>query len=121
MTLERLYQYRIIKQQKELFEKEISYIDAVDTTKPSVMSGKISDTTADNGIRLVELGEEYDRICKEYRELTKYILRINDEFVKAIAIRKFMLGQTYSEIGDALFCERTTARKALKRYVDTHF
>ena len=120
MTIERLYQYRIIKQQKELFEREISYISGVDTTKPSVMSGKTSDTTADNGIKLAELGTEYDRICKEYTELTKYIFKIKDEFVKAVAIRKFIIGQTYNEIGEALFCEKTTARKALKRYIDTH-
>lgn len=120
MTIERLYQLRIIKQQVEFFESQITYINGINTEKTSVMGGTTLDTTADNGIKLAELEEEYKRVCKEYKEIVRYILHINDEFVKAIAIRKFMFGQTYEEIGNALFCEKTTARKALKRYVNIH-
>lgn len=126
MTIERLYQLRIIKSQIDFFEVpetniDDTYIGAVDTTKPSVMSGTKTDKVADIAIESANLQQasvkEYQRLKKEYEELTKYIFHIQDEFIKAIAIRKFVAGQSYLEIAKKLYCDSSTARKALKRYI----
>ncbi|MFR5876336.1 MAG: helix-turn-helix domain-containing protein [Eubacterium sp.] len=117
MTFERLYQLRIIKKQIELFETPKAYIAAVDTSKPAVMSYSATDTVADTAIKSVELQQEYERLVNEYTELMKYILHIKDEFVKAIAIRKFIVGQSYSEIARELYCDKSTVCRTLKKYI----
>lgn len=121
MTIERLYQLRIIKSQLDFFavQENINdtYIGAVDTTKPSVMSSEKTDKVADLAISLASTQIEYKRLKHEYEELIKYIFSIKDEFIKAIAIRKFLAGQSYSEIAKELYCDSSTARKALKRYI----
>lgn len=123
MTIQRLERYQSIKRQLEIFEADygLTYIAGVDTTKPIVQSGKISNSTADIAIKKYELTAdyqtEYNRLYRELRELTKYIIHIKDEVVKEIAIRKFMKGQTFAEIGEIMNYDRTTVSKKLKNYI----
>lgn len=123
MTIARLEKYRSIKRQIEIFSSDlgISYIGGVDTSKPSVQSGKKSTPTEDMALRLYEIereySSEYKRLLTELEEMTKYIMHIKNEEIKEIAIRKFMLGQTYEQIGNAMFFDRTTAMRKLNRYV----
>lgn len=123
MTFERLEQYQTIKRQLEIFEADygITYIGGIDLSKPSVQSGKTSNPTADNAIKHYELTAdcrtEYNRLYEELRALTKYIIHIRDEHVKEIAMRKFMKGQTFAEIGEIMNYDRTTVSKKLKRYI----
>lgn len=123
MTIARLEQYRAIKRQLEIFESDagITYIKGVDTTRVSVQSGRVSDPTATVGLKLYELNNEYEseykRLCEELETLTKYIIHINNEEIKEIAMRKFIVGQTYEQIGNAMFCNRTTVMRKLKNYI----
>ena len=68
MTIERLEQYRTIKRQIELHDKgdDISFLSAVDTSKPSVQNNKISDTRSALAIKLCEqiTEKEYQELCK---------------------------------------------------------
>lgn len=123
MTIQRLERYQTIKRQLEIFEADygISYLSGVDLSKPGIQSGRISNPTADNAIKRYELTAdcqaEYNRLFDELRALTKYILHIRSETVKEIAIRKFMKGQTFEEIGSAMNYDRTTVSKKLKTYI----
>lgn len=123
MTIERLEKYRSIKRQIEIFSSDlgISYIGGVDTSKPSVQSGKKSTPAEDMALRLYEIDKEYSseykRLLSELEEMTKYIMHIKNEEIKEIAMRKFMLGQTYEQIGDAMFFDRTTAMRKLRSYI----
>lgn len=123
MTIERLEKYRSIKRQIEIFSSDlgISYIGGVDTSKPSVQSGKKSTPTEDIALKLYEIDREYSseykRLLSELEEMTKYIMHIKNEEIKEIAMRKFMLGQTYERIGDAMFFDRTTAMRKLRSYI----
>lgn len=123
MTIQRLERYQTIKRQIEIFEADygISYISGVDLTKPSVQSGRISNPTAENAIKRYELTAdcqtEYNRLFEELCTLTKYIMHIRNETVKEIAMRRFMKGQTFEEIGRIMNYDRTTVSKKLKTYI----
>ncbi len=120
MTYERLEQYRTIKRQIELHnrDKDISFLSGVDTSKPSVQSGKTSDTTADLAIALCEeiTEQEYKELCEEFRLLNKFIYGIEDLSVREIAKLKFIKGYTYDEIADVVGYESSTIQKANRIY-----
>lgn len=123
MTIERLEKYRSIKRQIEIFSSDlgISYISGVNTASISVQSGKKSTPAEDMALRLYEIDKEYSseykRLLSELEEMTKYIMHIKNEEIKEIAMRKFMLGQTYEQIGDAMFFDRTSAMRKLRNYI----
>lgn len=123
MTIAELEQYRSIKRQIELFESDagITYINAVDTTRPAVQSGKISNPTESVGLKLYEMNceleTEYKRVKDKFVALNKYIVHIKDDEVREIAMRKFIYGQSYEQIGEAMFCHRTTVKRKLEKYI----
>lgn len=119
MNIYRLENYRSIVRQISIFENDISYISAVDTTNVSVQSGKISKPTEDMGIRLAYY-QEYERLCKERDEILKYIIHISDENVKEIAMRKFIKGQTYDDIAKAMNYDRRTISRKLNKYINNN-
>lgn len=124
MTYERLEQYRTIKRQIELHnsDNDISFLSGVDTSKPSVQSGKTSDTTADLAIALCEeiTEQEYKELCEEFRLLNKFIYGIEDLSVREIAKLKFIEGYTYDEIADVVGYESSTVQKKLSGYLKSH-
>ena len=124
MTMARLSDYSILAAQKQRIETEYnmpSYISGVDTSKPAVQSGKISDVTADIAIMQLNIPPaikaEYERICKELRDLDIFINGISNELIKAIAIRHFVLRESFHQIGIGLFMDRKKASKLLTDYV----
>lgn len=124
MTLERLEQYRTIKRQIELYKKSnnLSFLGAVDTTKPSVQNNKISDVTADKAIALCETitDDEYASLCSEFEIIHTYIFCISDLSVREIAKLRFIEGKTYDEIAKQINYEPSTIQKKLSRYVKSH-
>lgn len=115
MTMARLNNYSILAAQKQRIEAEYnmpSYISGVDTSKPAVQSGKISDITADIAIMQLNIPPaikaEYERICKKLNELDNFIYSIPDELAKAIAIRRFIMDETFREIAATLHCSKST-------------
>lgn len=124
MTYERLEQYRTIKRQIELHnsDNDISFLSGVDTSKPSVQSGKTSDTTADLAIALCEeiTEQEYKDLCEEFRLLNKFIYGIKDLSIREIAKLKFIKGYTYDEIADIVGYESSTIQKKLTGYIKNH-
>ena len=124
MTYERLEQYRTIKRQIELHnsDTDISFLSGVDTSKPSVQSGKTSDTTADLAIALCEeiTEQEYKDLCEEFKLLHNYIHNISDLLVREIAKLKFKKGYSYDVIADIVGYESSTVQKKLTRYIKAH-
>ena len=122
MTYERLEQYRTIKRQIELHnrDKDISFLSGVDTSKPSVQSGKTSDTTADLAIALCEeiTEQEYKELCEEFRLLNKFIYGIEDLSVREIAKLKFIGGYKYEQIAEIVHFDVTTVSRKLKNYIN---
>lgn len=123
MTYERLEQYRTIKRQIELHnsDNDISFLSGVDTSKPSVQSGKTSDTTADLAMALCEeiTEQEYKELCEEFRLLNKFIYGIEDLSVREIAKLKFISGYTYERIAEIVNFDVTTVSRKLKNYINT--
>lgn len=124
MTFERLEQYRTLKRQIELHNKSdnISFLNAVDTSKPSVQNNKISDTTADMAIALCEeiTEQEYAELCEEFHKLHKYIHNISNLLVREIAKLKFIEGKTFEEISADINYEPSTIQKKLSKYIKSH-
>ena len=122
MTYERLEQYRTIKRQIELHnsDKDISFLSGVDTSKPSVQSGKTSDTTADLAIALCEeiTEQEYRDLCEEFRLLNEFIYGIADLTIREIAKLKFIKGYTYEQIAEKVHFDVTTVSRKLKNYIN---
>lgn len=121
MTIERLEQYRTIKRQIELHnsDTDISFLSGVDTSKPSVQSGKTSDTTADLAIALCEeiTEQEYNDLCKEFRVLNEFIYGIEDLSVREIAKLKFIKGYTYEEISEQINYQSQSIQRKLSSYI----
>ena len=124
MTIARLEQYRTIKRQIELYNKSdnISFLNAVDISKPSVQNNKISDTTADIAIKLCEeiTEQEYAELCKEFHKLHKYIYNISNLLVREIAKLKFIEGKTFEEISADINYEPSSIQKKLSKYIKSH-
>lgn len=123
MTIERLSRFRTIKRLIEEFnfEDEIETLKGVDPSKISVQNGRIFSSTEESAIMLIELQEKqrsnYKKLLKEYVEIQSYLDGIEDLTVREIAMRKFIKGQTYEEIGASMYMNRTTAARKLKLYV----
>lgn len=121
MTISRLETYRSLKRQVEILEAELnpSIIKGVNFENVVVQSGKTSNPTADFAMQKIEneCAAEYLRQKAELLELTKYITHIGNQEVKEIAIRRYMKGQTFEEIGEAMFMDRRTVSRKLISYV----
>lgn len=123
MTMARLNNYSILAAQKQRIEAEYnmpSYISGVDTSKPAVQSGKISDITADIAIMQLNIPPgikaEYERIIKELKELDKFIYSIPNETTKAMAIRRFIMNEKFKNIAAALHCSKSTVYRTFKNF-----
>jgi len=121
MTIKRLEQYRTIKRQIELHNESdsISFLNAVDTSKPSVQNNKISDTTADAAIVLCEkiTEQEYVELCDEFQKLHKYIYNIRSLLIREIAKLKFIEGKTFEEISVVINYDPSTIQKKISKYI----
>lgn len=119
ITLKLLKSYKSKMAQKEIFEKELdilSFIKAVDTTKPSVMSGNKSDPTADMAIRIAE-AEEYQKLCEECDSISHFLLNITDREVKTIAMCYAVHGMNFEKIGEFMNYDRRTVSRKLVMYI----
>lgn len=126
MTLERLQQYGIIVEQIELIKREFvpSYISAVDTTKPSIQSNSRSDVTADTALQQANIDPvikaEYKRLTEELKELNDFIFGIDDELIKAIVMRRFIIKEQWTEIGRAMNYSGKYCSEIMNEYFKKH-
>lgn len=131
MTLERLQQYGVIVEQIELIKREYipSYISAIDTSKPSVQSSNISDTTADIAIQQMNIDpaikKEYARLRQELKDLNDFIFNIKDELIRAIVMRRFIPGKDgkvmiWDDIARDLHYSEKHCRRVMNDYFDAH-
>lgn len=123
MTIQFLETYRSRVRQLEIMKEQLnlSYINGIDTTRVSVQSGKTGDPTAEFALREIELYKslerEYLQIVADVKTIQDYIFDIKDSECKEIAIRRCLKGETYEQIGEAMFMHRTTARRKLQKYI----
>lgn len=124
MTLSRLDNYFVLQKQKELFEIKYipSSISGVDTSKPSVQSNSISNTTENQAIQRLDIDPtikaEYSRVCRELKVLNDYIYSIPDETIRAIAVRRFVLKQSYKTIGYIFHYSKGSVYRMLVNYIE---
>lgn len=122
MTIEFLESYRSKVRQMDLIREELNaeYLKGIDPSQTSIQSGT-SDPTAVLALRSIELKEklsaEFDQLVSDIKEIQEYIFSIADPEYREIAIRRCIKGETYEQIGEAMFMHRTTARRKLKKYV----
>lgn len=124
MTISRLDNYFVLQKQKELFE--IKYIPSsiigVDTSKPAVQSNSISNTTENQAIQRLDIDPtikaEYSRVCRELKALNDYIYSIPDETIRAIAVRRFVLKQSYKTIGYIFHYSKGSVYRMLVNYIE---
>ena len=131
MTLEKLQQYGVIMEQIELIKREYipSYISAIDTSKPSVQSSNISDTTADIAIQQLSIDpaikKEYARLRQELKDLNDFIFSIKDELIRAIVMRRFIPGKDgkvmiWDDIARDLHYSEKHCRRVMNEYLEAH-
>ena len=123
MTIERLDNYRTIKRQIKLYQKQdISYINGVNLDTPSVQSSTKSDRTASLALKKIEqiTQKEYESLCDELVVLNEYIMNISDFTIKEIAKKKFIYGMTYEDIAEQMNYSRVGVYKKLKKYIKSH-
>lgn len=98
---QRLKNYRILKAQLERIARAYPELNE---------GGEIADKM---------LREEYERISKELYELDRAIYSIQDECIRAIAIRHFIFGDAYEKIGaEFVFYSKEGCRKKLIQYFE---
>lgn len=123
MTIEFLESYKSKVRQLDLIQEELKAenLKGIDPSQVSVQSGKTGDPTAVFALRSIELKEklsaEYDKLVSDIKAIHDYIFSIEDDECREIAIRRCIKGETYREIGDAMYMDRTTAFYKLRRYI----
>lgn len=123
MTVQFLESYRSRLRQLEIMREQLnlSYINGIDTTRVSIQSGKTGNPTAEFALREIELAKslekEYLQIAADVKAIQDYIFNIDDPECKEIAMRRCLKGETYEQIGEAMFMHRTTALRKLQKYI----
>lgn len=123
MTIEFLESYKSKVRQLDLIREELKdeYLKGIDPSQVSVQSGKTGDPTAVFALRSIELKEklssEFNKLVSEIKNIQNYIFSIEDPECKEVAIRRCIKGETYEQIGEAMYMHRTTVRRKLQKYV----
>lgn len=123
MTIEFLESYKSKVRQLDLIREELKaeYLKGIDPSQVSVQSGKTGDPTAVFALRSIELREklssEFNKLVSEIKNIQNYIFSIDDSECKEVAIRRCIKGETYEQIGEAMFMHRTTVRRKLQKYI----
>lgn len=122
MTIERLQIYSIVEAQIELYKRTYATPSiSVDTTKPNVQSNTISDPTANAAIQKMNIDPhvkaEFQRLISEKQQLDDFIYGIEDELIKAIAIRRFIDKETYAQMSRDLHYSAKHLKNTLHNYL----
>lgn len=123
MTIEFLESYQSKVRQLDIIREELKaeYLKGIDPSQVSVQSGNTGDPTAVFAMRSIELREklsaEFDRLVADIKEIQHYIFGIADPECREIAMRRCFKGETYEQIGEAMYMHRTTARRKLQKYL----
>lgn len=123
MTIEFLESYQSKVRQLDIIREELNeeYLKGIDPSQVSVQSGSAGDPTAVFAMRSIELREklsvEFDRLVADIKEIQHYIFGIADPECREIAMRRCFKGETYEQIGEAMYMHKTTAFYKLRRYI----
>lgn len=123
MTVQFLESYRSRLRQLEIMREQLhlSYINGIDTTRGSIQSGRTGNPTAEFALREIELAKslekEYLQIAADVKAIQDYIFNMDDPECKEIAMRRCLKGESYEQIGEAMYMHRTTALRKLQKYI----
>lgn len=126
MTIEFLESYQSKVRQLDIIREELKaeYLKGIDPSQVSVQSGSTGDPTAVFAMRSIEIREklsvEFDRLVADIKEIQHYIFGIADSECREIAMRRCFKGETYEQIGEAMYMHKTTALRKLRKYVATN-
>ena len=121
-NLNRLYWLKKEKMQIENQIKELTVLSAVSMN--GMPSGhNVSSPVEQFNIRLEQLKEKLQRKCEEMlaetERIEEYIENIEDAEVRVIARKRFIENKTYQVIGNEMYTDGSTARKKLKRFLES--
>lgn len=106
--------------QADLWREELSpsFLTGVDCSKIKVQRSAGVSPTEQSAMQLLNLekAEAYNRLWAQVKGIQHFVLNIKDTEVREIAIRRCR-GQTHEEIATAMFIDRTTASKKLRKYI----
>lgn len=118
MDIKELKRYREIVLDLETLKDNLGICaPSVDTTRELVGSNRISQPTEDKAIKLL-YDKTYQDLEKRKIAIERYILKIQDIIVRDIAIRYFIKGETFAEIGSAINYDRRTVSRKLAQYIN---
>lgn len=112
--------YSSLVRQADLWREELSpsFLTATDCSKIKVQRSAGVSPTEQSAMQLLNLekAEAYNRLWAQVKGIQHFVLNIKDAEVREIAIRRCQ-GQTYEKIATAMFIDRTTASKKLRKYI----
>lgn len=110
-------------------------IEELTVLKAVLMSGmpsghNVSSPVERFTVRLEQLKEELQWVCEEIlaeierideciNKIETYIENIEDAEIRVIARKRFIENKTYQVIGDEMYTDGSTARKKLKRFLES--
>ncbi len=101
-------------------ELKSEYMKEIDSSHIATQSGSddLKDVFACRSAEMKEkLSWEIEKLMCEIKDIQDYILNIDDFECREIAERRYLKGETYEQIGDAMFMHRTTVRRKLQKYI----
>ncbi|PWL87188.1 MAG: hypothetical protein DBY14_06085 [Escherichia coli] len=122
MTYEDLNGFYYIKQELKDLEDELNLICELSANSfSSSRSGEISKSTESIALkRLIledKISQKKQEALEKIKEIEDFINTIDDFAIKTIAKKRFILCQTFEEIGRTMYLDRTTVSKRLHKYL----
>ena len=122
MTYEDLNGFYYIKQELKDLEDELNLICELSANSfSSSRSGEISKSTESIALkRLIledKISQKKQEALEKIKEIEDFINTIDDLAIKTIAKKRFILCQTFEEIGRTMYLDRTTVSKRLHKYL----
>lgn len=123
MTIEELSTYKDKKRLLGILTEQVNQdsLKGFDFSKVSVQGGKDSDPTSENARKNIEnsklLREKIEKLKSDILKVQKFIVHISDPKMQEIVIRFSIYGETFTQIGNEMFMDRTTVSKKLRSYL----
>lgn len=123
MTIEELRAYKDKKRLLGILTEQVNQdsLKGFDFSKVSVQGGKEGDPTSENALKNIEnsklLIEKIEKLKSDILKVQKFIVHIPDPKMQEIVIRFSIYGETFTQIGNDIFMDRTTVSKKLRSYL----
>lgn len=127
MTIKDLYKYTNIKKEIVNIENNIKLLEEtiISSSKISGMpltTDRNSSPTETLGVKLAylksKLTDKTEKLIDEANKIEKFIDTIEDADIRIIIRKRFLGFETWQQIGDEMFTDRSTPYYRLKKYLE---